>query len=68
MGVFKPKVQCRGYFDTPEFCTEILDDMPATPDLEVFGPKDTPFVKEILPQEVASCELPPNTYTETGLN
>ncbi|KAM0796759.1 hypothetical protein BDR22DRAFT_824859 [Usnea florida] len=54
MGVFKPKVQCRGYFDTPETCTEILADMPATPDLEVFGPKDTPFVKEILPQEVVS--------------
>ena len=68
MGVFKPKVQCRGYFDAPGSCLDILEDMPATPELEVFGPRDTPFVKEGLPQEVTSCELPPNTYTKSGLN
>lgn len=56
MGVFKPKVQCRGYFDTPRSCTDILGDIPATPDLEVFGPRDTPFVKEILPQELVSSD------------
>ncbi|KAF6223370.1 hypothetical protein HO133_000212 [Letharia lupina] len=54
MGVFEPKIQCRGNFDTSLSCKDILAEMPATTELEVFGPHDTPFVKEILPQEVAS--------------
>ncbi|KAF6241482.1 hypothetical protein HO173_000192 [Letharia columbiana] len=56
MGVFEPKVQCRGNFDTSLSCRDILADMPATTELEVFGPHDAPFVKEMLPLEVASAD------------
>lgn len=54
MAVFEPKVQCRGDFGNPYSCKDILSDMPASTDLEVFGPRDTPFVKQILPLDVAS--------------
>lgn len=57
MGVYEPKVQCRGNFDTAVSCRDVLADMPATTDLEVFGPRDTPFVKEILPQGMYISEL-----------
>ena len=63
MGVFEPKIQCRGNFDTSLSCKDILAEMPATTELEVFGPHDTPFVKEILPQEVASGKAPPECWT-----
>ena len=56
MGVFDPKVQCRGSFDTALSCKDVLADMPASTDSELFGPPGTPLVKEILPQEIASCK------------
>ena len=54
MGVFRPNVHCRGTLDTPGSCRHVLADMPASTDLEVFGPRDAPFVKEVLPQEIVS--------------
>ncbi|KAL9075171.1 MAG: hypothetical protein Q9161_001857 [Pseudevernia consocians] len=54
MRVFEPKVRCRGSFETAASCKDVLADMPASTDLEVFGPRDTPFVKEILPQDIVS--------------
>ena len=54
MGVFKPNIQCRGTFDTALSCRDVLADMPASTEMEVFGPRDAPFVKEVLPQEVVS--------------
>ena len=54
MGVFQPSVQCRGNFDTALSCKDVLADMPASTGMEVFGPSDTPFVKEVLPQEIVS--------------
>ncbi|CAD6576714.1 MAG: hypothetical protein ASARMPRED_007840 [Alectoria sarmentosa] len=56
MSVFEPKVQCRGSFDTALSCKDVLADMPASTDSELFGPPGTPFVKEILPQEIASLD------------
>lgn len=56
MAVFEPKVQCRGDFDNPYSCRDILSDMPASTEMEVFGPRDTPFVKQILPLDVASSK------------
>lgn len=54
MGVFEPSVQCRGNFDAVLSCKDVLADMPASTEMEVFGPRDTPSVKEVLPQEVLS--------------
>ena len=68
MGLYEPKVQRRGNLNTPGSFEDILGDMPATPDFKVFAPNDTPFSKEILPQEVVSCELPLNTYTDSSLD
>ena len=57
MGVFKPTVQCRGTLQTAGSCKDVLADMPASSELEVFGPRNAPHVKEIVPQEVASGEF-----------
>ena len=54
MAVFEPKVQCRGNFPSPESCQDVLADMPATTEVEVFGPADARFVKEVLPQYMVS--------------
>lgn len=59
MGVFKPNIQCRGNFDTALSCKDVLADMPASTELEVFGPRDAPFVKEILPPEIISGKSVP---------
>ena len=58
MGVFEPKVQCRGNFQGIRSCKDVLSDMPATAEMEVFGPHGTPYVNEVLPQEIASGKVP----------
>ena len=54
MAVFEPKVQCRGILQGPESCQDVLADMPATTELEVFGPSGARFVEEVLPQDIVS--------------
>jgi len=54
MGTFQPSVQCRGTFPHPASCDHVLAAMPASTGLDVFGPADTPHVKEILPQALLS--------------
>ena len=63
MAVFEPKVQCRGDFGNPYSCKDVLADMPASAQFEVFGPPDTAFVKETLPLEIASSKEPPRSRT-----
>lgn len=57
MGVYKPKVQCRGTFGTSDSCKHVLADMQATANLEVFGPPNAPHVKEELPLEIVSGKV-----------
>ena len=57
MGVYQPRIQCRGRFDEVAACTSITIDMPATKDLEIFGPAGTPDLAEILPQLFSGCEF-----------
>lgn len=58
MSTFEPKVQCRGPFETANSCKHVLADMPASTEIEVFGPKDSSFVMEELPQEIVSGRTP----------
>ena len=58
MGVFKPKVQCRGTFRGVHSCKDVLADMLASAEMEVFGPPGTPHLNEVLPQEVVSGKVP----------
>lgn len=51
METFKPNLRCRGNFESADSCKDLLADMPASNKLEVFGPRETPFVKEVIPQE-----------------
>ena len=54
MESFKPNVRCRGNFESADSCKDLLADMPASTKLEVFGPREMPFVKEVVPQEKVS--------------
>ncbi|CAF9906187.1 hypothetical protein IMSHALPRED_004122 [Imshaugia aleurites] len=54
MGVYEPKVQCRGDFAFPKSCRDVVGDMPASTDLEIFGPRDAPSVMVALPLEIHS--------------
>lgn len=58
LGIFRPQVRCAGSLHGRSSCGHVLADMPASTALEVFGPPDAPHVKEKLPQEVVSGELP----------
>ena len=62
MGTFHPRVQCKGVISNPHPCGNVLADMPATTELEVFGPPDTPLVTEVLPQEIVSGEFPASSH------
>ena len=62
MSTYDPKgIRCRGSFPDPVPCKDVLADMPASTDVEVFGPRDARLVKEILPQTIASrkCDTRP---------
>ena len=54
MSRFRPNVRCRGNFESAGSCKDLLADMPASIGLEVFGPREKPFVKEVVPQEKVS--------------
>ena len=58
MGVYEPKVQCRGDFAFPKSCRDVVGDMPASTDLEIFGPRDAPSVMVALPLEIHSGKAP----------
>ena len=54
MGRYQPNVRCRGNFESAGSCKDLLADMPASTKLEVFGPRETPFVEEVVPLEKVS--------------
>ena len=54
MATFTPRVQCTTPFYRAQSCGNILAGMPATKNLEVFGPKSDPHMSEVLPQLVVS--------------
>ena len=57
MGTYEPKAQCRGGFTEPVDCQPILEDMPATKDMVVFGPEGGANVEEILPTMILTGKL-----------
>ena len=63
MGRFEPNVRCRGNFESAGSCKDLLADMPASTKLEVFGPRETPFVEEVVPQEKVSHMQPAKSRT-----
>ena len=68
MGKFKPNVRCRGNFESAGSCKDLLADMPASTKLEVFGPRETPYVKEVVPQEKVSRMQPTKSRTGSSLS
>ena len=58
MGVYKPQVQCRGALHDPASCGDVLADMPASTEVELFGPRESPHVEQLLPQELVSGMSP----------
>ena len=56
MSVYRPRPQiaCRAPFSGATSCGDIMGDMPASADIETFGPINTPGITEIVPQELAS--------------
>ena len=68
MGTFKANVRCRGNFESAGSCKDLLADMPASTKLEVFGPRETPYVKEVVPQEKVSCMQPDKSRTSSSLS
>ena len=53
MGSYHTSVQCRGQLQPWDSCREILEEMPATTHLDVFGPGENPAHVE-LPQGLLS--------------
>ncbi|KAL9134382.1 MAG: hypothetical protein Q9175_004434 [Cornicularia normoerica] len=50
-------VQCRGRFDPMTSCEDILEDMPTTTEVEIFGPPSNTSATVLLPQAVESGKL-----------
>lgn len=59
MAAYQPTsgIQCRGLFLPVESCEDILEDMPVTSEVEVFGPQSDTTAKVWLPQAVESGKL-----------
>lgn len=68
MGIFKPNVRCRGNFESAGSCKDLLAEMPASTKIEVFGPRETPFVDEVVPQEKVSRMHPAKSHTSSSLS
>ena len=66
MGTFHPRVQCKGVIAEARSCGHVLADIPATTELEVFGPGDDPHVTEALPYEMVSGEILTVFYAQTS--
>ena len=57
MRTYQPRIECRGRFEDPVSCQDVLAYMVATKEKELFGPQDIEGVAEPLPQIVASGEF-----------
>ena len=68
MGRYYPNVRCRGNFESAGSCKDLLADMPASTTLEVFGPREKPYVKEVVPQEKVSRMQMTKSRTHFSLN
>ena len=50
-------IQCRGRFSPITSCEDVLEDMPVTSEVEVFGPPTDPSAQVWVPQVVQSGKL-----------
>ena len=59
LGVYEPRVQCRGTIGMSEWgsCRDIIGDMPADQEKRKFGPGSDPTVQVPLPYPIHSCEF-----------
>ena len=54
MGAYEPMVQCKGVISSWKSCKDIMYDMPAFTNDEIFGPPTDPSAAIHLPQQVES--------------
>ena len=59
MGGYKSPsaIQCRGHTLITDSCNDVLEDMPATTEMEIFGPITNTSATVLLPQAVQSGKL-----------